>query len=105
MSSAYLSDMANPDISWEKTTMTNIGLDMSLFSKLSMTFDYYVRRTSDILLKLDIPKFTGLNAPYQNAGVVDNKGWDLSFSWRDNISDFQYGATFVYQMYGMKLLI
>ena len=95
MSSAYLSDMANPDISWEKTTMTNIGLDMSLFSKLSMTFDYYVRRTSDILLKLDIPKFTGLNAPYQNAGVVDNKGWDLSFSWRDNISDFQYGATFV----------
>lgn len=95
VSTAFLEAMANPEISWEKTTMTNIGLDVSLLSKLSVNFDYYYRRTSDILLKLDIPTFTGLKAPYQNAGVVDNKGWDLGITWRDAIADFQYSATFV----------
>lgn len=95
VSSAYLSEMANPGISWEKTTMTNAGIDISLFSKLSVNFDYYYKRTSDILLRLDIPRFTGLSAPYQNAGIVDNKGWDLGINFRDNINDFRYDIVFV----------
>lgn len=95
VSSAYLNDMANPDVRWEKTTMTNVGIDVSLLSKFAVTFDYYYRRTSDILLLLDIPKFTGLTAPYQNAGVVDNKGWDLGLNFRDQINDFSYDISFV----------
>src|SRR3546814_3695506 len=42
----------------------------------------YKRRTSGILLELDIPAIIGLSAPYQNAGVVDNTGWDLLVNYR-----------------------
>src|SRR5690606_4906252 len=74
---AALNDMSNPDITWESTEEKNIGLDLTLFNNFSLTADLYHRKTSDILLKLDIPLTLGLNAPQQNAGVVENKGWEL----------------------------
>src|SRR5690606_258400 len=57
------------------------------------TADYFYRKTTDILLELDIPKTIGLGAPYQNAGVMENKGWELSLGYRDMINDFKYGVT------------
>jgi TonB-linked SusC/RagA family outer membrane protein len=92
---AALTDMANSDISWETTEMLNLGVDATLFSKVSVTFDYYVRNTSGILLQLDVPKYLGLAAPYQNAGEVENKGWDLGINYRDAKGDFSYDIGFV----------
>lgn len=83
-------DAANSDISWETTAMTNVGFDLTLFSKFSVTAEYYVKNTSDILLKLPIPGTTGLAAAYQNAGKVQNKGWDLSVRYTDRIGGFNY---------------
>jgi TonB-linked SusC/RagA family outer membrane protein len=95
VSGASIDDMANPDISWEKTEMTNIGVDFDLWSKFSGSFDYYVRNTSGILLPLDIPRTTGLTAPYQNAGEVRNKGWDLGLNYKNNDHQFKYEIGFV----------
>lgn len=81
---AALNDMSNPDITWESTEEKNIGLDLTLFNNFSLTADLYHRKTSDILLKLDIPLTLGLNAPQQNAGVVENKGWELGLGYRSN---------------------
>ena len=89
---ASLNEMANSNIKWETTTVSNIGLDLTLWSKFNVTAEYYRRRTSDILLRLDIPTMIGLTAPYQNAGVVDNNGWDLNMSYRDRIGSFNYGV-------------
>src|SRR5690606_12975818 len=72
---ASLSDMANSEIRWETTTVSDIGIDLDLGNKFSISADYYYRKTTDILLQLDIPKMLGLNAPFQNAGVLENKGW------------------------------
>jgi TonB-linked SusC/RagA family outer membrane protein len=83
-------DAANSDITWETTTMSNIAFDATVFSHLSVTFEYYMKNTSDILLKLPIPGTTGLNAAYQNAGEVQNKGWDFSASYNDKIEHFEY---------------
>jgi TonB-linked SusC/RagA family outer membrane protein len=83
-------DAANPNITWESTTMTNVGFDVMLFSKLSVTAEYYVKNTSDILLKLPIPGTTGLKAAYQNAGEVRNKGWDISVRYTDKAGNFYY---------------
>lgn len=83
-------DAANSDITWETTTMTNIGIDVSLFSKLSLTAEYYIKNTSDILLELPIPGTTGLNPAYQNAGCVRNRGWDLTIRYNDQIGNFEY---------------
>lgn len=95
VSGASIDDMANPDISWEKTEMSNIGIDFGLGSKLSGSFDYYIRNTSGILIRLDIPKATGLTAPYQNAGEVENKGWDLGLNYKNNDNPFKYELSFV----------
>lgn len=87
---AALNDLANSDISWETTEMSNIGLDMVLFNNLTVTADYYVRKTKDILIRLDIPLIIGLGAPVQNAGIVNNKGWELGIGYKGNINDFKY---------------
>ncbi len=92
---AALTDMANGEISWETTEMQNYGLDIALLNnKLSASFDYYIRNTNGILLQLDVPKIIGLTAPYQNAGKVENKGWDLSLNYHDKKGNFSYDFGF-----------
>nr|WP_084407062.1 TonB-dependent receptor [Pedobacter panaciterrae] len=91
---AALNNLANKNISWETTEEKNIGLDITLFNSLSITADYYRRRTSDILLLLDIPLIVGLASPYQNAGVVDNNGWELGLAYKGNIKEFNYNISF-----------
>lgn len=92
---AALNDMANSEISWETTEMLNFGLDATFANKVTASFDYYIRNTNGILLRLDVPKIIGLTAPYQNAGEVENKGWDFSINYRDKKADFSYDIGFV----------
>ncbi|MBL1409271.1 SusC/RagA family TonB-linked outer membrane protein [Sphingobacterium faecale] len=89
---AALNNMANSEIKWETTEMTNLGLDIVLWKNLSITADYYYRKTHDILLQLDIPKVLGLKSPFQNAGVVENKGWDLTVAYKNSIGNFEYNV-------------
>lgn len=76
------STLANKDITWETTTQTDIGMDASLFKNVSLSFDYYNKRTDGILLDLPIPGTIGLLAPPQNAGVVENKGVEIALGYR-----------------------
>ena len=85
-----LSDLAATDISWESTEMTNLGIDFTVLRNFSGTFDYYFKKTTGILLQLNIPLTMGLSAPYQNAGVVQNRGWDFSLNYRNAIRSFKY---------------
>ncbi|MDR0697976.1 MAG: TonB-dependent receptor, partial [Tannerella sp.] len=85
---------AMKDITWETTTMTDIGLDLGFLNKWEVVFDYYVKTTDNILMNMDIPAVMGYsNSPRQNAGKVENKGWDLSVSYRNRQGDFTYSAT------------
>ncbi|PRD45502.1 TonB-dependent receptor [Sphingobacterium haloxyli] len=85
-------EMANLGISWESTETTNIGIDFAvLANRLSGSFDYYVRNTTGILLRLPVPGVIGLSEPYQNAGVVRNKGWDLNVNYRGG-NAFKYSV-------------
>ena len=75
--------LANTNLGWESTTQLDIGLDAAFFQrKLNLTVDYYNKETDDILLNLDIPATIGLTAPPQNAGSVQNKGWEFSLNYR-----------------------
>lgn len=84
--------LANEDITWETTYMTDIGFDAVLWNRLSITADYYWKKTDGILMQLDIPSTIGLNAPYQNAGVVTNRGWELSVGYNNRWGDFDFGV-------------
>ncbi|QDK77859.1 TonB-dependent receptor [Spirosoma sp. KCTC 42546] len=85
--------LANTDLGWESTTQLDLGLDASFFrGRMNLTVDYYRKLTNDILLNLDIPATLGLIAPPQNAGSVENKGWEFSLNYRGakSASGFQY---------------
>ncbi len=86
------SNLANPNLTWETTTQTDLGLDAQLWNnRLSFTFDYYDKLTDGILLNLPIPTTVGLNAPPQNAGKVQNKGIELGINFRNKTqSGFAY---------------
>ncbi len=89
------SDLVNEDLSWETTTVIDIGFDATfLQGRLNLTGDIYNRRTKDILLRLPVPEMVGLDASFQNAGVVENKGWELAVGWQDDIGEFNYGIDF-----------
>ncbi|MDF2193484.1 TonB-dependent receptor [Paraflavitalea sp. CAU 1676] len=82
---------AVPNISWETTRTGNIGIDAALLNnRLSVTAEYYEKRTTDILLPLDIPLFLGYEKPNQNAGTLDVKGWELELAWKDRIGKISY---------------
>lgn len=89
---AYSYDLVNRNLSWETTAQWNVGVDVEFWQGLlSLTFDYYQKRTEGVLLTLPIPDIIGLNAPPQNAGRVDNTGWGISITHQNNIGeDFSY---------------
>ena len=95
---AFPKDFANPNIKWEETSMTNVGIDfLALHNRLSLTADWYVKNTKDILLSVPIPISTGgANDPVRNAGKIQNKGFEFNIGWNDYINqDLSYGINFI----------
>ncbi|WP_158640538.1 TonB-dependent receptor [Anseongella ginsenosidimutans] len=86
--------LANEALTWETTVQTDVGVDLEFLNgKFGLTFDYYVKNTEGILLDLPIPSVIGLTAPPQNAGVVENKGWEVSVTHQNDTHDFRYAIT------------
>lgn len=71
-----------PNLTWEISTQTNIGLDVSLLqSRFNFTAEYYVKKTDDLLLEVQLPETSGIVDPsVQNLGSMENKGWEFSFN-------------------------
>ncbi|WP_270087692.1 SusC/RagA family TonB-linked outer membrane protein [Sphingobacterium sp. SYP-B4668] len=78
----------NPNVSWEKVNILDLGFDLALFnSKLSMTFDYYDKRTSDVLLMPAVAPSGAVGSAPINAGEVMNRGYEFSFNYNGNFSE------------------
>jgi TonB-linked SusC/RagA family outer membrane protein len=72
-------EMANLNLGWEKTTQYNVGIDFSLLrSRVSGSVDVYKSKTTDLLLKRDIPSVTGYTSTFDNVGETANKGIDIT---------------------------
>lgn len=83
------------DITWETTSSWDVGIDIvALSSRFNFTFDLYRKKTSDMLLPVQIPIFLGYENPNVNAGDMHTNGWDMEMGWRDQIGDLQYSAKF-----------
>jgi len=84
----------NPDLKWETTKQTDIGLEIGfLKNRLTGEFDYYSRTTDDILVELSTPGYTGNGEGVKvryNAGSVLNRGLDFNIAWQQDVSDFHY---------------
>jgi TonB-linked SusC/RagA family outer membrane protein len=88
--------IANPDLKWETTTQYDVGFDAGFFkSRVNLVFDVYYKKTTDLLLYVPFPLYTGYASSLQNVGSVENKGFEFSinsnniqkkdFSWNTNI--------------------
>lgn len=76
---------ANRDIKWETTTITDVGVDLSVFKGLNITFDWYNKVTDGILRASQVSALLGLSAPYINNGKVQNKGIELAVNYANMI--------------------
>jgi len=78
---------ANQNIKWETTTITDLGLDLQLFNRLNITFDWYKKATTGILRGSQVSSLLGLSAPTVNNGSLENNGLELALNWNDMIKD------------------
>lgn len=78
--------LANPELTWETSEQTNIGIDVRLFnSALTITADYFDKKTKDMLMELPIPNYVGNSAPQGNVGTMSNRGFELELGYKWNI--------------------
>ena len=91
ISGAYLMGMPNPNLKWQQTGDFTVGLDLSLWRRLNLRFDYYDSRTRDALIAMSIPTSTGFTSYMENLGNVQNRGIEATLNWRF----FQKGQSFM----------
>lgn len=73
-----LEQLPNPNLKWEKTLSWNVGIDLSLFqNNMEISFDYYKKETSDIVVEKEIPIENGFRKMYINSGAIDSEGYEL----------------------------
>ena len=88
--------LSNPELSWEKTRMSNFGVDFAMFnSRLSGSVDIYDKNTEGILISLPAPLEHGTSVvPNQNAGEVNNRGFEIDVNWNDRIGKVSWQVGF-----------
>ena len=82
--SLYRPDNYTPNLKWETTTTTNIGLDWGILNqRLSGSIDWYYRKTTDLLNYAPTKALSAFrNQSWQNIGTLENKGIEASISWK-----------------------
>lgn len=94
------SRLPTPDLTWEKLKSANFGLEMSIYNRVAVNFDYYIRNNNDLLFAKPLPPSTGFNSIDANIANLQNKGFDMeirarvlsseNFSWNLDINLSHY---------------
>ncbi|MCC9063538.1 SusC/RagA family TonB-linked outer membrane protein [Flavobacterium piscisymbiosum] len=103
---------ANPDLGWEKTKSSNIGLDLGLFNnRIELIADVYYKKTDGLLLDLALPAYAGTSGqgstapPTFNIGALENKGFEFTLNTINmQRNDFSWKSNFVFSMNRSKVL-
>lgn len=84
----------NPDVKWEESAQTDIGLEARFLSnRLTVGVDYFTKKTIDMLMYQPIPDYVGLGAPIANVGDMENRGVEFELGWKNSTGDFNYFIT------------
>ena len=86
------SNLRTRDLTWETTTQTNVGLDFTAFnSRLSVTLDWYYKRTTDMLMNVSLPSGSAISSTIsRNEGTMTNKGFEFSISSKNFVGEFSW---------------
>jgi TonB-linked SusC/RagA family outer membrane protein len=89
--------LPNPDLKWETTLQTGIGLDFAMFNnRIALNADLYFNKTKDLLLARPLPPTTGFTSVYDNIGNLENKGIELVLNTENLIREFKWNTSFVF---------
>jgi TonB-dependent starch-binding outer membrane protein SusC len=84
----------NPDLRWEETSQTDFGVETRLFDNISLTFEYYKKKTKGILRPVRVPGYVGVSTnPYGNVADMENSGLELELSYRKKIGEINFSAS------------
>ncbi len=100
------SQLSNPDLGWETTTQYDGGIDLGLYdNRINFIFDAYYKKTTNLLLNVPLPLYTGYQTELENVGSVENKGLELTLN-TENIKtkDFTWKSTIVFAANRNKIL-
>lgn len=106
VSGFYPARNGNSKTSWERNKTLNIGFDATLFNKLDLTVEYYEKKIDGLLRVRQTPATAGeAAAPFVNDGDIQNKGWDISATYREQIGkDFRFSVGVNFTTYKNKIV-
>lgn len=91
----YWSGIGNAKLGWEKTTTYNVGLDVNFLGRVGFSAEYFVKKTSDLLLDVPVSLLTGFQTMLSNAGAMTNKGFEFEINSQNIASkDFSWSTNF-----------
>lgn len=91
----YPKSIQNNDLGWESTEQTNVGLDIAaLEGRIQVSADAYLKKTSDLLLYVPLPRATGFDVGVQNVGNVENRGLEFQISSRNLVGELTWNTDF-----------
>jgi TonB-dependent starch-binding outer membrane protein SusC len=91
----FILNAANPDLKWESTEQTDIGIDFALFNgRLNVTADYYYKKTTDLLMPRGLPGYTGFSSIIDNVGSIENKGFEFTISGDPMVGRLRWNSSF-----------
>jgi TonB-dependent starch-binding outer membrane protein SusC len=89
------SQTPNPDLRWERTAQYNFGLDFEIFGdRVSGEIDYYIKKTDDLLLNVNVPATTGFTSQLRNVGELENRGLEFVLNTHNMVGQFQWTTSF-----------
>jgi TonB-dependent starch-binding outer membrane protein SusC len=95
----------NPDLRWEKTAQSNVGIDLGFFrNRLRITSDYYVKTTTDLIYATNVPLVSGFATALENIGSIENRGWELDISSDNFVGAFRWNTSFNISFNNNKVL-
>lgn len=100
-----LAQLPNPNLKWETSDQTDIGMDAAfLHGSLTLTVDYYKKKSRDFLLNIPVPAQTGFTSAFRNVGSIDNSGLELNLNYSKSVKDFHYNFGVNFTTVNNKLL-
>ena len=87
------SGLANPDLKWEESVQTDLGLDLGFFNNaLTFSVDYFSKRTNGMLMTMNIPSYVGEAKPLGNVGDMKNSGVEFELGYKFNAGDAKFAV-------------
>ncbi len=90
---AYPGQIANPNLQWETSEQTSVGIESAFLDyRLTLNLDYYIKNTKGLLLEAPIPSFIGSGAPTINGGDIRNTGFEIEAGFRQTFDDWRFSV-------------